>query len=72
MVAVCGGGWTGPNNCAGHGEPANREGRVGKSGGSIAVRIMKGVFHVSKLSEMPTSYHDGSLFISAKKEMPWT
>lgn len=26
---------------------------------------------VEKLEDMPTSYHDGSLFISAKAEMPW-
>ena len=26
---------------------------------------------VSRLEEMPTSYHDGSLFISSKAEMPW-
>ncbi|MCX7177186.1 MAG: FkbM family methyltransferase [Proteobacteria bacterium] len=26
---------------------------------------------VQRLEEMPTSYHDGSLFISSKTEMPW-
>lgn len=26
---------------------------------------------VGQLEEMPTSYHDGSLFISSKTEMPW-
>lgn len=26
---------------------------------------------VTKIEEMPTSYHDGSLFISSKSEMPW-
>lgn len=26
---------------------------------------------VRRLEEMPTSYHDGSLFISSKAEMPW-
>lgn len=26
---------------------------------------------VKRLEEMPTSYHDGSLFISSKAEMPW-
>ena len=26
---------------------------------------------VKRFEEMPTSYHDGSLFISLKAEMPW-
>lgn len=26
---------------------------------------------VERLEEMPTSYHDGSLFISSRTEMPW-
>lgn len=27
---------------------------------------------VESLDDMPTSYHDGSLFISSKKQMPWS
>ena len=26
---------------------------------------------VEKLDQMPTSYHDGSLFITSKSKMPW-